>query len=114
MQQKHRSALSRTPRVPAEPVPHSRAERMAQIRECVHDQAMHPEKLTHRLQPQACVIYVPSAGMYVVDFSPTKVRLIELPALARQYDEDEAASAAMTFREITGLPVTIRPYYAQQ
>ena len=52
--------------------------------------------------------------MYVVDFAPTRFRLIELPAFARQYDEDEATSAALTFREITGLPVAIRPYYAQQ
>ena len=77
----------------------------------VHHSLAHHEKLTHKLAPQACVLYVPSAGQYVVEFSPTKFRLIEFPGMARLYDEDEAANAALTFREITGLPVKIRPYY---
>ena len=91
----------------------------------VHHSRTHHEKLTHTLAPQACVLYVPggvvahefggvevpSGGGYVAEFSPIMFRLVEFPSLAPLYCEDEATRAALIFREITGLPVKIRPYY---
>jgi hypothetical protein len=77
----------------------------------VHPHATHPEKLTHCLPKQACVLYVPSACMYVAELSPPNCRLVEEPWRARFYNEDEATRAALTFREITGERVVIRPGY---
>lgn len=69
------------------------------------------EKQSHRLPPQVCTLYVPEARGYVADFSPTGFHVVEVAELARLYIEDDATSAALTFREITGLRVAIRPYY---
>jgi hypothetical protein len=66
---------------------------------------------THRMPPQICTLYVPAAGGYLADFGPTSFRVVEDAELARLYVEDEASSAALTFREVTGLRVAIRPYY---
>lgn len=69
------------------------------------------QKQSHRLPPQVCTLYVPEAHGYVADFSPTAFRVVEFAELAKQYIEDDASSAAITFREITGLRVAIRPCY---
>jgi len=49
-----------------------------------------------------------------VSFCPHGFQVAELAQLARHYDEDEACSAAIAFREVTGLRVAIRPVYLQQ
>lgn len=76
--------------------------------------AVRHEKQSHRLAPQVCTLYVPEARGYVAEFSASGFRVVEIADLARQYVEDEATSAALTFRELTGLRVAIRPYYSQQ
>jgi hypothetical protein len=68
-------------------------------------------KQSHRLAPQVCTLYVPQAAGYVTEFSPTGFRVVEFAELARLYTEDEASSAALAFREVTGLRVAIRPFY---
>lgn len=40
-------------------------------------------------------------------------RVVQYADRARHYDEDAAASAALAFREVTGLPVAVRPVYLQ-
>jgi len=71
-----------------------------------------PEKQTYKLPPQRCALWVPEAGGYIQHFSPTGFSVVDCAALARVYSEDEAASAALAFREITGLRVVVRPVYA--
>jgi adenylate cyclase len=71
------------------------------------------DKQSHRLLPQVCTLYVPDARGYVADFSPTGFRVVEIAELAKLYIEDDATSAALTFREVTGLRVAVRPYYCQ-
>lgn len=73
--------------------------------------AIHREKLSHKLEKQPCVLWVPDMRGYVVAFSPIALNVSETAALAHHYTEDEVSSAAMTFREITGLRVAVRPYY---
>jgi hypothetical protein len=68
-------------------------------------------KHSYRLPPQVCTLFVPEAGGYLADFSPTGFRVVEFAQLAKLYVDDEATSAALTFRELTGLRVAIRPYY---
>ena len=69
------------------------------------------DKQSHRLTPQACVLWVPVMRGYLESFSPNGFRVVEVPGLARLYNEDEATTAALAFREVTGLRVAIRPYY---
>jgi len=69
------------------------------------------EKQSHRLPPQVCTLYVPEARGYVAAFWPNGFRVVEIAELARLYIEDDATSAALAFRELTGLRVAIRPYY---
>ena len=71
-------------------------------------------KRTHRLHAQACALWVPAAQGYIEHFSPSGFRVIELVELARLYYDDEASSAAIAFREITGLQVVVRPVYLHQ
>lgn len=69
------------------------------------------DKQSHRLAPQACVLWVPDLRGYLETFSPNGCRVMEFPEFARLYTEDEATTAALAFREISGLHVAIRPYY---
>jgi len=69
------------------------------------------EKQSHRLTPQVCTLWVPDAGGYLAEFSAKSFRVVEVAELARLYVEDEATSAALAFREMTGLRVAIRPYH---
>lgn len=71
------------------------------------------DKQSHRLTPQVCTLYVPQMQGYVSDFSPSGFRVIEFPELARLYTEDEASSAALAFRDVTGLRVAIRPFHCR-
>ena len=66
-------------------------------------------KLTHRLPPQVCVLYVPDRG-YVAGLVPQTFRIVEDVAQATPYIDDEASTVALAFREMTGLRVAIRPY----
>lgn len=72
------------------------------------------EKHSYKLLPQRCALWVPDMGGYLVEFSPCSFRVVNFAELARHYGEDEAASAALTFREITGLRVAVRPVYLQR
>lgn len=68
-------------------------------------------KRTHKLVPQTCALWVPDLKGYVAEFCPHSCMVVESPGIARHYDEDEAASAALAFREVTGLRVVVRPVY---
>ena len=68
------------------------------------------EKQSHRLTPQVCALWVPDYGGYLAGFSPKSFWVVEFAELAHLYVEDEATTAALAFREITGLRVAIRPY----
>lgn len=72
---------------------------------------IHREKLSHKLEKQSCVLWVPDMRGYVTAFSPSAFNVVENAYFARHYTEDEVSSAAMTFREITGLRVAVRPYH---
>jgi len=63
------------------------------------------------MRAQVCALWVPAACGYVADFHPKGFRTVEYADFAKHYTEDEAASAAITFHEITGLRVAVRPYY---
>lgn len=67
---------------------------------------------SYHLQPQRCTLWVAEVRGYVESFSATGYRVVASPELAHVYIEDEATSAAMTFQEITGLRVAIRPAHA--
>jgi hypothetical protein len=69
------------------------------------------DRQSHRLPPQVCTLYVPEAGGYLADFTPNGFRLVEMAELARLYVDDEATSAALAFRELTGMRVAVRPFY---
>ncbi len=68
-------------------------------------------KHSRKLPAQVCALFVPDARGYVVSFSPHGFQVAEIAQLARHYDEDEACSAAIAFREVTGMRVAIRPVY---
>ena len=92
---------------------HERRRSMRHIRH-ITDAAVRELVAKHshrRIIPQACVLYVPAMRGYLEHFSPTSFRTVEFPHLARHYTEDEVTSAALTFRELTGLQVAVRPYY---
>lgn len=68
----------------------------------------------HRNIPsQCCAVWVPAARGYLAEVSPTGFRVVEFAELACHWDEDSAARAALTFRERTGLQVTVRPVHLQ-
>lgn len=71
-------------------------------------------KSTYKLPMQVCALWVPDAEGYIVHFSPQGFRVIEFAELARHYCEHDACSAALSFREIFGLRVVIRPVYPHQ
>lgn len=77
-------------------------------------QAHIADKLTHRLTPQVCALWVPEAKGYLSEFGPHGFRVVEFAELAKHYTEDEASSAALAFREVTGLRVAVRPVYAHR
>ncbi len=71
-------------------------------------------KITHKLPAQTCALWVPDAQGYIVHFCPHSFRVVEFAEHAHHYSEHDASSAALTFREITGLRVEVRPVYAFQ
>jgi len=54
---------------------------------------------------------VPAYPGYIESFTRDGYRVVDYPELARVYLEDEATTAALAFREMTGLRVAIRPHY---
>lgn len=70
-------------------------------------------RASHRLAPQACTLWVPAEQGYLVGFSPRGFHVADCAELAKIYYEDEATSAALAFREITGLRVAVRPFYCK-
>jgi hypothetical protein len=96
MNRTHRRALARAQRHP------------------ITRESLSSAKRWRRIPAQVCALWVPDAHGYVEYFSPHGFRVIELAELARHYDEDEACSAALAFREVTGLRVAIRPVYLQK
>lgn len=95
----------------------NRAHRRALARNQQHPitrEQLSDAKRSHRLPAQVCALWVPTASGYVVSFCPHGFQVAELAQLARHYDEDEACSAAIAFREVTGLRVAIRPVFLER
>lgn len=67
-------------------------------------------KKTHTLPSQTCVLWVPSARGYVERYGPDGFRLVDRAELAQHYCDDHASSAALTFSELHGVRVEVRPY----
>lgn len=72
------------------------------------------EKLTHKLAPQRCALWIPETGGYVVDFCLHGFKVVDCAELARHYTDDDASTAAATFKRIFGLRVVVRPVYPHQ
>lgn len=90
----------------------NRKYRRAQARTKHHPISREPlHKYSHKITRQTCALWVPDARGYLTAFSPTGFRVVEFAELARHYDEDEAASAAINFYEVTGFRVAVRPVY---
>lgn len=70
-------------------------------------------KQSHKLPHEVCTLYVPSARGYVAEFTDTSFRVVESIEFARLYVDDDASGAALTFRERTGLRVSVRPFHPQ-
>ena len=86
----------------------NRSQRRALVRIESRPQNTAQIKQSHRLPPQVCALWVPDFKGYLESFSPKAFRVVEYVELAANYVEDEATSAALAFREITGLRVAIR------
>ncbi len=69
-------------------------------------------KKTHKLSSQTCVLWIPTAGEYVERYGADGFRLVDRAELAQHYCDDHASSAALTFFELFGLRVEVRPYLA--
>jgi hypothetical protein len=71
------------------------------------------EKKTHKLEPQACVLWVPSRNGYARDFGPQGFRVVEQADLAQRFCDDRASSAALTFRALFGVAAVVRRYVSR-
>lgn len=86
----------------------NRAQRRAEARAC-------PSlKQTHKLPSQRCLLWLPASGRYLLQVDPAAQTFttVEQPAEAWHLDEDEAEAVCLAFRGLTGLPATVRPYFA--
>lgn len=70
-------------------------------------------KQTHKLTPQTCVVWVPSAPGYAANFGPGIFQVASHPDAAYHLTEDAAEDLAMALRMQLGIKTAIRPYYAQ-
>ena len=69
-------------------------------------------KKTHKLIPQTCVLWVPSARGYVARFAHDGFRIVEHAEQAKLFGDDHASSSALTLFELFGLHAEVRPYHA--
>ena len=72
-----------------------------------------PDKQTHKLTPQTCVVWVPEASSYAANFGPGIFQVASHPELAYHLTEDQAEELALALRLQLGLRAAIRPYYRQ-
>ncbi|TAL22675.1 MAG: hypothetical protein EPO01_08680 [Aquabacterium sp.] len=72
------------------------------------------QKQTHKLPTQRCLLWLPASGGYLLRVDPIAhtFTTVEQPAEAWHLDEDEAEAVCLVFRDLTGLPATVRPYFA--
>lgn len=71
------------------------------------------DKQTHKLTPQTCVLWMPDAPGYAVNFGPGGLNVSSHPEQAYHLTEDEAEAMALQVRNQLGMRASIRPYYAQ-
>ena len=69
-------------------------------------------KLTHKLEPQQCVLWLPDRQAYLLNADLTKpaFQTVTAPALAWQLEDEEAEALGLAFSDTTGLRVALRPY----
>ena len=70
------------------------------------------EKLTHKIEPQACVLWVPEARGFLATFTREGFTVTDSPHFAQHFCEEHAPSAALTMRDLFGVRAAIRPVYA--
>jgi len=75
-------------------------------------QAAATTKQTHKLTPQTCVIWIPDAPGYAVNFGNGQLQVANHPSQARHLSEDAAEELALRLSAELGLRAAIRPYYA--
>jgi len=68
-------------------------------------------KLTHKMEPQTCVLWIPEACGYVQRFSAEGFAVIDEAQRAQRFCEEAAPSAALTMRDLFGVRVAVRPLY---
>ncbi len=73
-----------------------------------------PDKQTHKLPPQTCVVWVPDVSGYAANFGPGIFQVVSHPEFAYHLGEDEAENLALALRMQLGLRAAIRPYYCPQ
>ncbi len=72
-----------------------------------------PDKQTHKLTPQTCVVWVPAVAGYAANFGPEIFQVASHPDFAYHLTEDQAEGLALALRAQLGLRTAIRPYYQQ-
>lgn len=72
-----------------------------------------PDKQTHKLKPQSCVVWLPEMSGYVSHFTRSAFCSVDTPDNAICTTEELAGHLAMSVRECLGLKATVRPYYAK-
>ena len=72
------------------------------------------DKATHKLPPQQCVLYLPDRRAYLVRVDPRSAAFetVTTPHQACQLEDEQAEALGLSFRELTGLRVALRPYFA--
>ena len=73
-----------------------------------------PDKQTHKLTPQTCVVWVPDAPGYAAHFGPGVLKVASHPEFAAHLTESQAESLALALRSHLGLRTAIRPYYPRR
>ncbi|GAB4565664.1 MAG: hypothetical protein Tsb007_37160 [Rhizobacter sp.] len=88
---------------------HASPRRASRARSAVQD-----GKQTHKLPPQQCVLWLPERHAYLLRVDPSKAEFetVTAPQHAWQLEDDDAEALGLAFRELTGLRVALRPFYA--
>lgn len=88
---------------------HAAPRRAPRARSAVQD-----GKQTHKLPPQQCVLWLPERHAYLLRLDPSKAEFetVTAPQHAWQLEDDDAEALGLAFRELTGLRVALRPFYA--
>lgn len=72
-----------------------------------------PAKLTHKLQPMLCVLWLRERRGYLLDVDLVSGRFTTVPSPdeARRLPEDDAEELGQALIDVTGVRIELRPYY---